>query len=211
MKFAHMSFDAFIQELASESPAPGGGSAAAMAGAMAAALCGMVSRLTVGKEKYREAWAEMEDMKRQADALAARLQDLADEDTEAFRAVMTARRLPKGTDVERAARERAIQEAVLRSAEAPLETLKAARAVARLAVVAVERGNPNCVTDAGSAAQMAKTAAMAAAYNVRVNLPGIKDAVLRGRIASEASDTLNETRQSVERLERAVESRLETA
>jgi formiminotetrahydrofolate cyclodeaminase len=211
MTFAHMSFDAFMQELASESPAPGGGSAAAMTGAMAAALCGMVARLTAGKEKYRETWAAMEDMKREADALAARLLGLADEDTEAFRAVMSARKLPKGTDAERAARERAIQEAVLRSAEVPLETLKSARSIAMLAAIAVERGNPNCVTDAGSAAQMAKAAAMGAAYNVRVNLPGVKDPDLRARIASETSDALNEVRQAVERLERTVESRLETA
>jgi formiminotetrahydrofolate cyclodeaminase len=211
MKFAHMSFDAFIRELASESPAPGGGSAAAMTGAMAAALCGMVARLTAGKEKYREAWAAMEDMKREADTLAIRLLDLADDDTEAFRAVMSARRLPKGTDAERAVRERAIRDAVLRSAEVPLETLKSARSIARLAVSAVERGNPNCITDAGTAAEMAKAAAMGAAYNVRINLAGVKDPDLRGRIASETSDALNETRQSVERLERAVESRLETA
>jgi len=211
MKFAQMSFDAFIQELASESPAPGGGSAAAMAGAMAAALCAMVSRLTVGKEKYREAWAGMEEVKREADALAPRLLGLADEDTAAFRAVMSARRLPRGTDAERAARERAIREAVLKSAEVPLETLKSARSIARLAAAAAERGNPNCITDAGTAAQMARAAAMAAAYNVRVNLPGVADSGLRARIASETSDALEEVRQAVERLERAVESRLEEA
>ncbi len=122
-----MSLEDFLKELGSSSPAPGGGSVAALAGALAAALCVMVSGLTAGKEKCRDSWEDMEKVGREAAALEERLRSLVDEDTAAFRAVMDARRLPRGTTAERETRERALREAVLRSARAPFATLSALR------------------------------------------------------------------------------------
>ena len=128
MKLVQMPVEGFLGELASDSPAPGGGSAAALAGAAAAALCAMVARLTLGREKLREAWPAMERLLPQAEELGTRLRGLVDEDTEAYASVVAARRMPRATEAERAARGAAVAEAALRSARVPLETLAALRA-----------------------------------------------------------------------------------
>jgi formiminotetrahydrofolate cyclodeaminase len=196
----------FLEELASDSPAPGGGSAAALAGAVGAALCGMAFRLTVGREKFRGVWAEMEEALNEADGLRARLLDLVDEDTDAFRSFLAARKLPKITETERALREKAVREAALRCAAVPLETLRLMRRVAALAAIAVERGNPSCVTDAGVAAQMAMAAAEAAAGNVRVNLPAIADPGLRESLSRGTADGLSWVRETVDRTARMLDA-----
>lgn len=208
MNLANLSVKAFLDELASASPAPGGGSTAALAGALASALCGMVARLTLGREKLRDCWPAMEAVAADADRLRGRFLGLIDEDAEAYLAVVAARKLPKGTDDERAARERAAAVAVLRSARAPLETLLLAGETAGLAARALEQGNPACVSDAGSAAQAARLAAEAAAYNVRINLPDIEDPSERARLAHETNAALTAVRIGTDRIAGVVESRL---
>jgi glutamate formiminotransferase/formiminotetrahydrofolate cyclodeaminase len=209
MNRANLTVAAFLEELASPSPAPGGGSAAALAGAMASALCGMVARLTLGREKSRDAWPAMEEVAAEADRHRARFLGLVDEDAEAYLSVVAARRLPKGTAEERAAREHAVAAAVLRSARAPLETLLLAGEVAQLAARALEHGNPSCATDAGCAAQAVRFAAEAAAYNVRINLPDVADAAERGRLAAETDAALGAVRIGTDRIAAALASRLE--
>jgi formiminotetrahydrofolate cyclodeaminase len=198
----------FLRELASDSPAPGGGSAAALAGAAGGALCAMVARLTLGREKFRNAWPDMEGLLKEAEELVERLRALVDEDAEAYASVVAARRLPKDTEAERSARGAALGPAVLRSARVPLETLTILQRLAGCAGRAVERGNPSCLTDAGSAAQMIRAAAMAASYNVRVDLPDLADPQAREQIRALAVEALTAVQKTVEEIERAVDRRL---
>jgi formiminotetrahydrofolate cyclodeaminase len=211
MNLSNLTVKAFLDELASGSPAPGGGSTAALAGALGTALCAMVARLTLGREKLEDAWPAMEEAASEADHLRARFLLLVDEDADAYLAVAAARKMPKGTEEERGARSRARECAVLRSARVPLETLLLADRAIGLASRVLERGNPACVTDAGTAVQAARLAAEAAAWNVRVNLPDIADAPERARLAREAETALATVRSEADRLAGIVDARLEEA
>lgn len=175
MAFEMQQIGVFLDELASDSPAPGGGSVAALGGALGGALVTMVSGLTIGREKYKDNWAEMESVRESSEKLRARLVSLMNEDTEAFNSLMAAMKLPKGTDEEKAARRNAMEEATKKATLVPLETLECCAQIAELANRAMKSGNPNAASDAGSAAFMAVAGGNAAAYNVRINLPGIKD------------------------------------
>lgn len=211
MNLSNLDVRAFLEELASGSPAPGGGSAAALAGAIAAALCGMVARLTLGRERLRDAWPAMEAAATEADRLRARFAGLVDEDAEAYLAMAAARKLPKATEEERSARARAVSCASLCAARVPLETLLLASQAAVLVAGVLERGNPSCLTDAGSAVQAVRLAAEAAAYNVKVNLPAIADQAERARLARETDAALRSVRAECERLAGEVDRRLEAA
>ena len=208
MNLSDLTVKAFLDELASGSPAPGGGSTAALAGALGTALCTMVARLTLGREKLRESWPAMEEAAVEADRLRARFLCLVDEDADAWLAVAAARKLPKATEPERETRGRALAAAVLRAARVPLETLLMAGQAVGLASRVLEGGNPSCVTDAGSAVQAARLAAEAAAYNVKINLPDIADAAERARLAREAETALATVRFEADRLAGIVEARL---
>ena len=182
MAFAEESLKAFLDELASDSPAPGGGSAAGLAGALAAALVSMVASLTTGSEKYRDNWEQMGGVARESERLRVRFLELMTEDADAFKLFMAALKLPKNTDDEKSARRDAMSAAAKRITEVPLETLGLCANAASLALKAAELGNPNAISDAGSAALMAEAAGKAAALNVRINLPSLKDE----KFASEA-------------------------
>jgi formiminotetrahydrofolate cyclodeaminase len=176
MNLQNLTTSDFVKALAAGAPAPGGGSAAAFAGAMAAGLCAMVASLTTGKARYRDAWKSMDTVIAAADRLAEEFLRLMDADTDAYNGVVAAFKLPKESEALKSARARAVQEATRRATEVPLATLKAAAAAAPLAAEVISRGNRNCLTDAGSAVLLLRTAAMAAAYNVRVNLLSLEDA-----------------------------------
>ncbi len=208
MSLSQITIGAYLDELASDSPAPGGGSAAALMGALGAALCAMAARLTLGKEKYREAWERMEETLREAEQARARFLELAEEDTRVFLSYMEARRLPKANDEQRRQREKAVREAALRCAQVPLQTLKAIRPVCELAAFAVEHGNPSCMTDAGAAAVALKAGALTAAYNVRTNLPSISDAGERDSLVGETQAVLGKITQTVFGVERMLDERL---
>ena len=175
MKLEQMSLSDFVAELGSHTPAPGGGSAAAVCGALGAALSAMVSRLTLGKQKYRDAWQSMEKIQQDSEHLSDHFLWLVQEDTDAYNEVVAAVRLPKETEEQKTSRDEALQAASKRAAEIPLYTLRAAEKLVLVAKEAVERGNPNTFTDAGAAVQLARTAALVASYNVQINLPGIRD------------------------------------
>jgi formiminotetrahydrofolate cyclodeaminase len=167
----HLSVRELLRRLASRDPIPGGGSAAALAGAMGAALVDMVAELTLGRPDA----SEQEEMIREIGAAAAErrrlLLELAEEDAAAYRAVVEARRLPKETDADRTHRSAAMHVAMSAAAEVPLRTARVASEVLELAERIAPIGNRNAVSDAGVAALLAGTAVRGAALNVRINLP----------------------------------------
>jgi glutamate formiminotransferase/formiminotetrahydrofolate cyclodeaminase len=166
----------FLDAVAANTPAPGGGAVAALAGALAAALVTMVGRLTVGKRRYADAQDEMAEAVVQAEKLRAALTAAMDEDSAAFNAVMAAYKLPKVTEEEQHARDTAIQDATVHATEVPLATARAALAALELALLIANKGNVNAATDAASAAWMAMASIQSAALNVRVNAASIHDA-----------------------------------
>lgn len=208
MKLAELTVSEFAKELASVSPAPGGGSVAALCAGFSAALCAMVARLTHGKEKYRADWEAMENLMQQADPLAGRFIELMEADTDAYNQVVAAMRLSKETAEEKAVRKTAIEQATRKAAEIPLETLINTLKLAEYVSEAVEKGNANCITDAGTAAQLVRTAAYAAAYNVRINLAGISDPVFVENCRTEVSLILSTIDASIDAIEKKVEAAL---
>lgn len=173
----------FLDELASKSATPGGGSAAAIMGAMGAALVGMVCNLTVGKKNYEAVEAEMADVLARADALRAQSMDLIRADIEAFDRVMAAYALPRETEEDKAARGRAIQEALKAATEVPLVCARLCADIIELSEIAAQKGNRNLISDAGVAVMAAHAALKSAALNVYVNAKGVKDeAFARDRV-----------------------------
>ncbi len=170
-----MTIKDFLAELKSASPAPGGGSAAALAGAVGAALAMMVANLTAGNDKYQAAHGELGVLMPQLEERLDRLQRYVDEDTEMFNRVMAAYRLPKATEEEKAARGRAIQEALQQAAVLPMTVAECCGEVLDLARRMLEIGNANAASDAAVAGRMAHAAMWSAIYNVRINLASIKD------------------------------------
>lgn len=166
---------AFLDALASSAPTPGGGSAAAHAGAVAAALVAMVARLTIGKKKYSEVEAQMSALAQQADELRSAFERAVNDDAAAFEAVMAAMKLPKNTDDEKSARQAAVQTATLAAAQQPLAVARMAVQALGLAHQAASLGNTNAISDAGTAAAMARAALAGAALNVRINLHSLGD------------------------------------
>jgi len=165
----------FYNEVASKTPTPGGGSVAAAAGTMGAALNSMVCRLTVGKKKYKEVAAELNEVLDKSEGLRDELKEMIVKDGEAFDRFMAARKMIKDTDEEIAARKTAIFEATKGAARTPLETAGLALRVLELSKTVAEKGNVNSVSDAGVAALMAKAAIEGAIYNVKINIGGFED------------------------------------
>jgi formiminotetrahydrofolate cyclodeaminase len=175
----------FVARLASGAPAPGGGSASALAGAMAAALVAMVAQLTIGRPAYAAEEGQAREILADAERLHAELLSLVQRDADAYTALVEARRLPKEA-LERDARAAAIEMAGTTATEVPLETARLAAETLKLAVRMAPIGNRNTVSDAGVAALLAAASARGAALNVRINLPGLApDAPLRTAAANE--------------------------
>ena len=169
------SLSGFVAAVASSNPAPGGGSVAAHAGALAAALAQMVSGLTVGRKKYVAVDAEMKELALSAVALGNRLAALVKEDSDAYALVSAAYKLSSEGAENLAKRDAAIQAALMKAAEIPLETARACAAVATLAATCAVKGNTNAASDAGVAALLAEAACRGAVYNVRINVSSMSD------------------------------------
>ena len=169
------SLQVFLDELASKTPTPGGGSAAAIMGSMGAALVGMVCNLTINKKAYEAVDVEMRGALQQAEALRAQLTDMMRRDIEAFDLVMAAYGLPKDTEVEKTRRSLAIQSALKVATEVPLACARASADVIALSRIVAEKGNKNVVSDAGVAVLAAYAALKASALSVRVNTGVIRD------------------------------------
>jgi formiminotetrahydrofolate cyclodeaminase len=165
----------FLTELASRAATPGGGSAAAVMGAMGAALTAMVCHLTIGKKKYATVEAELRGVLDRADALRARLVYAIEEDVGAFNAVMAAYGLPKETPDQQRDRHAAIQSALREATDAPLACARLCHEVIELAAIVSEKGNSAVISDGGVAALAAHAALRSAALNVYVNAKAIED------------------------------------
>jgi glutamate formiminotransferase len=190
-----LSVRAFVDEVSMDSPAPGGGSVAALCGALGAGLAAMVANLTVGKKGYEKVF---DDLKRAAVAAQSLKDDflrLVDEDTGAFNRVMDAFRMPKATGEQIRERDAAVEEASKGATLVPLEVLKKSVDLLRLAKEVAKKGNKNSVSDAGVAGLAAQAAADGAVYNIRINLAGIKDAAFKKATAREADELRKKTEQ----------------
>jgi formiminotetrahydrofolate cyclodeaminase len=180
--------DRFLATLASDSPTPGGGAVAAVAGAAGAALIEMVCNLTIDKKNYEDAWDRMRKLRGQAERARSELVAWADRDATAFDGVMEAFKMPKDTDGQRAVRAAAIQRGYLAAAKVPLEIARASASLMPVALETVERGNVNAASDGVSAAQMLFAGTECAIYNVQINAAALKDeaaaAALRDEVAA---------------------------
>jgi glutamate formiminotransferase/formiminotetrahydrofolate cyclodeaminase len=202
------SVSAFVGSVASPSPTPGGGSVAAHAGALGAALAQMVAGLTVGKKKYASVDAEMRDLAVRAAALGNTLSTLVARDASAYAVVAAAYKLPSETEeqqVEKAAR---IDDALMHAAEVPLETARACADVAELALAVAQRGNTNAVSDAGVAALMAEAGCIGSSYNVRINVSSLGDRSRGEELAKESKRLVERAHalamEAIEIVERAI-------
>ena len=170
-----MPVDNFIDELASDSPAPGGGSIAALSGAMGAGLVSMVTRLTMGKKGYEQVEPLMKETLAASEKIRAELTLLVDEDTQAFNQVMAAFKMPKQTQAEKSLRSDAIQTGFKHASRIPLTVADHCLDVLELALSIAGRANENAASDLGVASQMAYAGVEGAVMNVKINLPSIKD------------------------------------
>ncbi|HEY8831724.1 MAG TPA: glutamate formimidoyltransferase [Gemmatimonadaceae bacterium] len=202
------SVSGFVASVASSNPVPGGGSVAAHAGALAAALAQMVAGLTIGRKKYAAVDAEMKEVALKALSVGNTLAALVKRDAEAYLHVSEAYKLPKEPADAAARRAEAVTTALLKAAEVPLETARASVEVAQLAAIVVEKGNANAVTDAGVAALLAQAACKGAAYNVRVNVQALDDKSKGENLAREAAQLVKKVGELAERATSAVERAL---
>ncbi len=198
----------FLDELASGEPTPGGGSAAALAGALGAALAAMVARLTVGRQRYVDVDVQMQAVLHAAEALRDRLTALIVEDAQAFDQVRAAYRLPKESVDDLAVRSAAIQAAMQGASLTPQETMRACIAVLRLVEQAATLGNVNAATDGAVGALLAQAGLRGAALNVRVNLSGIEDRAFTAASEQAVAGLLAEAEAITVRILAVVEARL---
>jgi glutamate formiminotransferase len=182
----------FIDELSLDSPAPGGGSAAALCGAVSAALSAMVANLTVGKKGYESVQAELKQVALKAQAAKDEMLKAVDEDTRAFNRVMEAFRLPGGSEDQAREKEAAVQQAYVKATRVPLGVLEKSVALLELAKTAATKGNRNSLSDAGVAALAAEAALAGARFNVLINLPNIRDDMFRDDVKRRAQALLEQ-------------------
>lgn len=199
MPLVDLNLKDFLARTASKSPVPGGGSIAALSAAIAAALSEMVAHLTIGKKGYETLEGEMHDIAKDASQYRERLIRAIDKDSDAYNGVLIAFKMPKKTDQEQTHRKRAIQEALKKAALVPLDVARDAFRVLELAGKVVKQGNKNAITDAAVAVMMARTAALSALYNVKINLASIKDTnfveEIREEIKHMESEIVNRERE----------------
>ena len=186
MIYIQMKVHDFLRELASGSPAPGGGSASALAGSMGAALVAMVARFTAGRSGDPELERQVEQKLQESIRLQLLLQEDVDRDTAAYSRVLEAYRLPKQDEAQKKERSRAIQETLQEAARQPLQVARSSLEVLQLCPWAIERGNPNTWSDAAVAALLAQSGIEGSLANVSINLAGIKDIAFKKEMKVEA-------------------------
>jgi len=205
---ANSSIQTFLDDLASERPTPGGGGAAAVSGAIGAALVSMVANLTIGKKNYEAVWQDLEAVNAKAEALRTELIRAIDEDVVAFNAVMGAYGLPRATDEDKAKRAAAIQAALKDATLAPLRAVKACFEVIRLSAAAAEKGNLNVISDAGVAVLSANAGLRSAALNVFINAKAIKDRDFAEKQIAEVNALLAQAAETTETVYQTVISKI---
>ncbi|CAN5503577.1 hypothetical protein BH11BAC2_BH11BAC2_10140 [soil metagenome] len=184
----NMKLTDFADETASESPAPGGGSISAYAGALGISLATMVANLSAGKKGWESQWEEFSDYAEKGQALKKQLLMMVDEDTRAFNIIMDCFKLPKGTDEEKKSRKAAIQNATKYAIEVPLKVMELSLASMEIIKVMAEKGNPNSVSDAGVGGLCAKAAIVGAHLNVRINASSYDDKAGIADLLKKAAD-----------------------
>lgn len=202
------SIQAFLNELASKASTPGGGSAAAIMGAMSAALVSMVCNLTVGKKNYEGVEEELRALLARSEALREKLTAMIRADVEVFDRVMGAYGMPKETDADKAVRSEAIQAALKEATDVPLECAKACAEAIDLCRVAAEKGNLNVISDAGVAVMAGYAALKSAALNVYINAGGIKDKAFAKERLAQLDEILKGKEPAVEEIYQIVRSKL---
>lgn len=198
----------FMEETASESPAPGGGSISAYLGSLGAALGTMVANLSAHKRGWDDRWKEFSDLAEKGKALQERLLNLVDEDTNAFNAIMTAYALPKNSDEEQAAREKSIEQATLNAIRVPLGVMKCAAEGYEFIVTLVEKGNPNSVSDAGVGAVALHACVEGAWLNVKINSAELQSLREVQGILNEGSEIAERSESEKIRVLKLVNSRI---
>lgn len=173
--FADKTIREFLDEAASSAPTPGGGSVAALTGALGAALLSMVCNLTVGKEKYRDVEPDILRLLSETETLRKELLELLEADVQAYGKLSAAMKMPRATDDEKKARTAALQEALVTATNVPLDIARRCSRVVELAMPVAEKGNVNAVSDAGVGVLLGEAALHAALLNVKINLGLIKD------------------------------------
>ncbi|UCE12511.1 MAG: cyclodeaminase/cyclohydrolase family protein [Candidatus Heimdallarchaeota archaeon] len=195
----------FVEEVASDKPAPGGGSVSALGGTLATALAVLVGKATFGKEKFADVQDEMEVVISKGTEFTESLIKLVDEDTEAFNQVLSAYRMPRD---ESEARSYAIQAALKRAAEVPLKVAKTSFKALDLILTAADKGNKNAITDAGVAALFAESAVRGALFNVKINLLSIKDEEVKAHFTREIKEILERLDSKKEAIIKIVEAEI---
>lgn len=198
----------YMENLASNLPAPGGGSASALAGAQGISLVMMVAELTVGKEKYRDWEAYCQKAISDGTVIQTNFLKAIDDDTDAYNKVGVAFKLPKNIDEEKAARSRAIQDATVLATRVPLRTMEISLEALKVAKSLIGKSNPNCSSDIGVGALNLKSALMGAWLNVKINLPGIKDEALRNELFKKGQSMLEEGNKIADKCYEIVEEEL---
>ena len=199
MLTAH-TIEEYTEKLGSDAPAPGGGSAAALVGALGAALGEMVGSFTVGKEKYADVEEEVSEVLDTLTDLRRQLLDLTNRDADAYSQVRDAYGMPSETETEKQERARAIQKALQAAAQVPAEVVRCCQEVVQQLPVLVEKGNPNLVSDAGVAAKLATAAAESAWLNVEINLAYMKDETVIENLRKPVENALEQMRPVAEQV-----------
>ncbi|MCK4765746.1 MAG: glutamate formimidoyltransferase [Candidatus Aminicenantes bacterium] len=199
-RLASMDIYEFADELASNSPAPGGGSVAALCGTLSAGLSAMVGNLTYVKKQFKKVRGEMISTSEKGQALKDFFTESIDKDTDAFNKIMECFSMPKGTDEETAARDKALQEATIEATLVPYSVLEKAKEAVELALTVAERGNPNSLSDSGVAGLAAAAAAEGALYNVMINLDGIDDQDFKAKLGKDAVALNREVQETAARI-----------
>jgi len=203
--FVNKSVAELVDEVSRDSPAPGGGSIAALAGAQAAALAAMVANLSIGKSEFDATYDDLNDLAERAQEIKDHLLLAVDEDAKAFNAVLDAMRMPKDTAEQESARRRAMEEGYKHATQVPLNTARLCRQTLDLCSQATKSGNPAAISDAGVGALLAHAGLQGAIYNVRINLPNIKDQQFVQKMRKQLEVLLNEA----EEVSQAVKSEVE--
>ena len=208
MDFAKQSIESFVQDLNSTKPMPGGGSAAAICGAMAAALAGMSAHMTAGKKKYAAVEEKMQEIITASKILQEEMLAMAREDADMYSLVLQAYKLPKTTEEEAAQRVKAVEEASKTAVVASLKVTGACVRIMKLAYTTVTEGNQMMVTDGSASALLARACQQVAAYNVRINLGGVKDKAIAAEAERLLASHLDEGARLQEKVLKEVEERL---
>lgn len=199
-RLVSMPVHAFVDECSTETPTPGGGSVAALAGSLGAGLAAMVANLTQGRKKYAEVHEEMVKVAVKGQQLKGEFVAAVDRDTEAFDHVMTAMKMPKGTPEQIEVRTVAMENATRGAAEVPLSVLEKVPSVLEIAKVVAEKGNPSSKSDAGVAASMARAAAEGAYLNVKINIEGLNDRAVADKLGQQADELLVKARSGADEI-----------